>query len=325
MAAERSELCGKILDGKYRILQRIGLGGSGIVFEATCLSDGTIVAVKMLRPQFIRNLDLDYRLRREAEISRCVRHPGIIPVIDQGTLIDGSPYMVMRRMYGESLSRLLLRVRSLRPDHVIAITLRLATILHSVHCAGYTHRDIKPEHILLNRSTTGDLLVYLLDFGVCASSHVSEEDKNRELGKVFGTPTYVSPEQAAGNPNVDGRSDLFSLGIVLFETLTGCMPFSGTSIPKLLLSILRQDAPRLRTVNPAVTPELEDIVASLLSRDPEERLPSARVLSRVLRPLAKRRRESEREVAGMLQVTSHISDFAPTVRCRIPYTSRKAA
>jgi serine/threonine protein kinase len=325
MPAERSELCGKTLDGKYRVLQRIGLGGSGIVFEATSLSDGSVVAVKMLRPQFIRNLDLDRRLRREAEVSRRVHHPGIIPVIDQGTLLDGSPYIVMRRMYGESLSRLLLRVQGLRSDHVIAITLRLATILHSVHCAGYTHRDVKPEHILLNRSTTSDLLVYLLDFGVCASSHVSEDDKNRELGKVFGTPTYVSPEQATGDPNVDGRSDLFSLGIVLFETLTGRMPFSGTTIPKLLLSIVRQDAPRPRTINPAITPELDDIVASLLSREPEERLQSARVLSRVLTPLAKNRRNSEREVAAMLHVTSHISDFAPTVRCRIPYTPMKAA
>lgn len=325
MPVERSELCGQTLDKKYRVLRRIGLGGSGIVFEASCLSDGTVVAVKMLRPQFVRNFDLDHRLRREAEVSRRVRHPGIIPVIDQGTLFDGSPYIVMRRMYGESLSRLLLRVRGLRSDHVIAIALRLATILHSVHCAGYTHRDIKPEHILLNRSTTGDLLVYLLDFGVCATSNASEDDKNRELGKVFGTPVYVSPEQAAGNPNVDGRSDLFSLGVVLFEALTGCMPFSGTTIPKLLLSILRQDAPRIRTINPSITEELDDIVASLLSRDLEERLPSARLLSRVLAPLAKRKREREREVASMLQVTSHISDFAPTVRCRIPYTPMKAA
>ncbi len=325
MPAERSELCGKTLDGKYRVLHRIGLGGSGIVFEATCLSDRSVVAVKMLRPQFIRNVDLNHRLRREAEVSRRVRHPGIIPVIDQGTLIDGSPYIVMRRMYGESLSRLLLRVRGLRSDHVMAIALRLAPILHSVHSAGYTHRDIKPEHILLNRSTTGNLLVYLLDFGVCASSRMSEDDRNRELGKVFGTPVYVSPEQAAGNPDVDGRADLFSLGIVLFEALTGRMPFSGTTIPKLLLSILRQDAPRTRTINPDITPELDDIVASLLSREPEERLSSARVLSRVLAPLLKDRRDSEHDVAAMLQVTSHISDFAPTVRCRIPYTPMKAA
>ncbi|MBN1653313.1 MAG: serine/threonine protein kinase [Deltaproteobacteria bacterium] len=325
MAGERLELCGKTLDGKYRILRRIGLGGSGIVFEATCISDDAIVAIKMLRPEFIRNFDLDNRLRREAEVSRRVRHPGIIPVIDQGTLLDGSSYIVMRRMYGESMSRLLLRVGELRPDHVIAITLRLATILHSVHCAGYIHRDIKPEHILLNRSANGDLLVYLLDFGVCASSYLSEKEKEREFGKVFGTPTYVSPEQASGNPDVDGRSDLFSLGVVLFEALTGRLPFAGVSIPKLLLSIVRKDAPRLRFVNPKIEPALDDIVASLLAREPEARLPSARVLSRALKPMALTRRQSEREVAAQLHVTSHISDFAPTVRCRIPIARMKAA
>jgi eukaryotic-like serine/threonine-protein kinase len=325
MPGERSELCGTILDGKYLVRHRIGLGGSGIVFEANCVSDQSVVAVKMLRPQFIRNDDLDNRLRREAEVSRRVRHPGIIPIIDQGTLHDGSTYIVMRRMYGESLARLLLRLRGLGPELTKAIMLRVAGILHSVHSAGYIHRDIKPEHILLNRSATGDLLVYLLDFGVCTSLFTSEKEKQRESGKVFGTPTYVSPEQATGNPNVDGRSDLFSLGVVLFETITGRVPFHGNTIPKLLLSVIGQDAPRLRTFSPNVEPELERIVALLLARDPNVRLGSARRLSRQLIPLTQNRRESERALASMLQVTSRISDFAPTVRCRIPIMRRKAA
>jgi eukaryotic-like serine/threonine-protein kinase len=325
MPGERTELCGKTLDGKYLVRHRIGLGGSGVVFEANCLSDQSVVAIKMLRPQFVKNIDLDNRLRREAEVSRRVRHPGIIPIIDQGTLHDGSPFIVMRRMYGESLARLLQRVRGLGPELTKTITLRIAGILHSVHSAGYIHRDIKPEHILLNRSATEDLLVYLLDFGVCASSFVSEKEKQRESGKVFGTPTYVSPEQAAGNPHIDGRSDLFSLGVVLFETLTGRVPFSGTTIPKLLLSIIGQDAPRLKTLFPDIEPELDHVVASLLARDPIDRIASARVLSRALVPLTQNRRESERALASMLHVTSRISDVAPTVRCRIPVMRKKAA
>lgn len=325
MSSERSELCGEILGGKFRIIRRIGLGGTGVVFEATSISDGSIVAVKMLRAEFATNLDLGMRLLREAEVSRKVRHPGVIPVLAHGTLSDSSPFIVMRRMYGESLSRLLLRYKGLPSPCVAALTIRIASILHSVHCAGYTHRDIKPEHILLNRSTTGDLLVYLLDFGICASSHMSQQDRQRELGKVFGTPTYVSPEQAAGKIDVDGRADLFALGIVLFETITGGLPFSGSTVPKLLLRIMRQDAPRIRSLIPTIEPDFDDIVARLLSRSPENRPSSARALSRLLLPIARDRYRSERNIASLLQITSHITDMAPTIRCRIPVSNIRAA
>ncbi len=315
---ERSELCGQVIDGRYKIVRRIGIGGTGVVFEANCTFDGSKVAIKTLRPCFLHHIDLGTRLRREAEVSKRVAHPGVIKALDEGTLYDGSPYIVMPLMYGESLSRILLRMNELPQLEVAALTSRVATILHSAHVAGYVHRDVKPEHILLNRSATGELTVHLLDFGVCASATASEEEKKRECGKVFGTPSYVSPEQASGLANVDGRADLFSLGIVMFEALSGRVPFSGSTVSKLLLRIIRDDAPRVSDVVDGIDPNLDMIVSRLLARDPKNRLPSARALSRALAPLMGDRRPVERGLAEMLNETSRVLDTAPTVRCTVP-------
>jgi serine/threonine-protein kinase len=321
---ERADLCGQTLDDRYEIVRRIGLGGTGVVFEANCTFDGSKVAVKTLRPCFLNHIDLGTRLRREAEVARRVAHPGILKILDVGTLRDGSPYVVMPLMFGESLARMLLRTTELPGEEVAALTSRVAAILHSAHCTGYVHRDVKPEHILLNSSATGDLTVHLLDFGVCASSTASEEEKKRENGKVFGTPSYVSPEQASGQSNVDGRADLFSLGIVMFEALSGRVPFSGSTVSKLLLRIIRDDAPRLRDVVPEIDPGLDLVVSRLLARDPKERLPSARSLSRALAPFISDRRTVERRLASMLHETSNVADGAPTVRCTVPQQQKVA-
>lgn len=322
---ERSELCGRLLDGRYLIQRRIGLGGTGIVFEAGCVTDGGAVAVKMLQPGFAQNPDLRRRLQREAEVARKVPHPGIIPVLDEGVLADGSPYLVMPRMYGESLSRLLLRRGRLACCEASALGARVASILHSVHAAGFVHRDVKPEHVLLNRDAVGELTVYLLDFGVCTSQAAPAEELQQELGKVFGTPSYVSPEQASGRPQVDGRADLFSLGVVMFEALTGRLPFNDRPVSKLLLSIIHADAPRLSAILPSVEPELESAVGRLLEREPEDRFENGRAAARALLPPPAEQAESERRIAALVNANSRITDLAPTVRRRVPTPRRQAA
>jgi serine/threonine protein kinase len=311
---ERAELCGQVLSNRYRIVKRIGLGGTGVVFEAADLHERRRVAIKTLRPCFVSHIDLGIRLKREAEVARNVPHPGIVRVHDQGMLDDGSPFIVMPLMQGESLSRLLLRVGELGEPQVAALVTRVAAILHSAHAAGYVHRDVKPEHILLNRSDTGDLIVHLLDFGVCAAHSAPAEEKQREVGKVFGTPSYVSPEQAAGLADVDARADLFSLGIVMFEALSGRVPFSGSTVSKLLVRIIRADAPRVREVAPQVSPHFDQLVACLLAREPAERFPSARALARALAPYLVERKIIERGIASNLQLTSQLSDTAPTLQ-----------
>lgn len=315
---ERLELCGQTLAGRYELLRRIGVGGTGVVFEGRSLEDDSSIAVKTLRPCYVNHIDLGTRLRREAEVSRRVAHPGVVRVYDEGTLEDGSPFIVMPLLTGESLARLLGRMDQLDFPEVAAISSRVAAILHVAHGAGYVHRDVKPEHILLNRTPEGDLGVHLLDFGVCASQDASDDEKGRENGRVFGTPSYVSPEQASGEPNVDGRADLFSLGIVMFEALCGRLPFSGATVTKLLLRIIRDDAPPLRDARRDVDAGFERIVSRLLQRERRDRLPSARALARALGPYVGVRADTERRVAGMLQGGVFGEEGVATLRAAEP-------
>ncbi len=310
---ERSELRGTVLDGRYRVGAPIGVGGTGVVFEATRLRGGETVVVKTLRPRFANQPDLCTRLVREAEVSRAVRHPSVLPAYDEGILPDGSPYVVFPLIRAESLSRFLRRHGHVEGREMAAILMRVASALHSSHQAGYVHRDIKPEHILLDRSAEGRLQVYLIDYGVCAAHSAPSHERERERGRVFGTPSYVSPEQASGNPYVDGRADLFGLGITAYECLTGRLPFSAHNVTDLLRRILREDAPRVRMYNPACPQGVDDIVAQLLARDPEARVPSARRLSRLLAPLVPNRALTERRLSERLVVGHYDTERRNTI------------
>jgi serine/threonine-protein kinase len=311
---ERVELRGQILDGRYRIGNAIGLGGTGIVFEAERLATLERVVIKMLRPTHAGNPDLVSRVRREVEVARRVFHPGIVPVIDHGTLYDESPYLVMRHMRSESLASYLKRCGPLNGPQVSVIMARLASILHSVHRHGYVHRDIKPEHILLNRGGYGELDVHLLDFGVCAAETAPADERARERGRVYGTPSYASPEQASGNPYVDARADLFGVGITMFEALTGKLPYTGADVTAVLRRIIREDAPRAKYLSPYVDDEMDCLIAKLMSRTPATRHPSARALMRALDPWLGNRIQTERVLAATLQVAPDTSSIRPTAR-----------
>jgi len=312
--AERGELRGQILDGRYRIGNAIGMGGTGIVFEAERLATLEPVVIKMLRPTHCGNPDLMSRVRREIEVARRVFHPGIVPVIDHGTLYDESPYLVMKYMRSESLSSYLRRCGPLNGPQIAVIVARLASILHSVHRHGYVHRDIKPEHILLNRAGYGELEVHLLDFGVCAAESAPPDERARERGRVYGTPSYSSPEQASGNPFVDARADLFAVGITMFEALTGKLPYTGPDVTAVLRRIIREDAPRSRYLSPYVDEQMDRLVAKLMSRAPATRYPSARALMRALDPWLADRIRTERGLAATLQVSADTSSIRPTVQ-----------
>jgi serine/threonine protein kinase len=306
---ERSDLRGRTLDGRYRLGDILGIGGTAVVFEADRLSDGEPVVVKVLRPTFVDNPDLVRRLRREIEVFRNVRHPGLVPMYDEGILsgfpgADGSPYLVMERVYGECLQRLLRRTGTLSADLVGAIAMRVASILHAAHAQGYVHRDVKPEHILMDRDENGSLRVRLLDFGVCASVRAPKDERDREIGRVFGTPSYVSPEQASGDPDVDARADVFGLGIVMFEALTGRLPFSGSNVANLLRRIIREDAPRAALIRQDLHHAFDAVVAASLARDPEDRFPSMRSLSRALNPIVADRASIDRRLTSVLRFES---------------------
>jgi serine/threonine-protein kinase len=313
-STERAELTGTVLDEKYQIGRRIGVGGTGVVFDALRLADGETVVVKTMRPMFVDNHDLRRRLRREAEVARTVHHPGIVPVLDEGVLSDGSPYIVMTKICAESLSRMILREGTLAPEEAVAIAMRVASILHAVHAHGYVHRDVKPEHVLLRENEHGGLDVLLLDFGVCAAETAPEDEKERERGRVFGTPTYVSPEQASGRPEVDARADVYGLGVLLFESLVGRVPFSAANVTALLKRIIREDAPRVGLLRQSIDRELDAVIARALAREPGQRFTTARALSRALAPHARDRWQTERALMQRLAYAGRpaAADARPT-------------
>lgn len=314
---ERSELSGQTLDGRFRVGPRLAGGGTGIVFDGMCLHSHKPVALKTLRPHLIHQTDLATRLRRELEVSRSVLHPGIVRFFGEGTLPDGSPYLVMPRLRGVSLGRLMDRYGELPTHIVLLIASRLSSVLHSAHMAGYVHRDVKPEHVLLTETPQRELRVHLLDFGVCWSAAADAAERKRESGRVFGTPHYVSPEQAAGESIVDGRADMFGLGVVMFEALTGSVPFSASTITKLLVKIIRDDAPRVADLI-EIEPAVDELVAQLLARQPEARIQSARALSRALLPYAPLRAEAERQLLSYVRETCGASASSATVERKAP-------
>ena len=318
---ERTDLTGRTLDGLYQVGPRPGGGGTGIVFEGLCLQTHKSIAIKTLRPHLIQHLDLGTRLRRELEVSRRVVHPGMVRFISDGMLEDGSPYLAMPLLRGVSLGRLLLRYGELPAPIVLLLASRLASVLHSAHMAGYVHRDVKPEHVLLSETQRGELRVHLLDFGVCWSATADEDERRRESGRVFGTPSYVSPEQAAGEVKIDGRADLFGLGVVMFEALTGSVPFAATTVTKLLLRIIRDDAPSVRELID-VDERVDALVGQLLMRDPERRMPSARALSRALLPFAAARVGAERQLLTLLRDTYGADTTSETLERSAPTKQR---
>ena len=298
---DRAELEGTILDNKYRLGEPIGFGGTGVIFAAERVVDGDPVVVKTLRPSFAERSDLCVRMMREAEVARAVPHAGVVPVYDTGALPDGTPYLVMRWVYGEPLLDLLRRERKLSVAEACVISMRVADILQRVHGFGYIHRDVKPEHVLLRRTGQGNLSVMLLDFGVCASERAPLEEKLAEKGRVYGTPSYCSPEQASGNPFLDGRSDAFGLGVVMFEMLCGRTPFRGKDVTALLRRIIREDAPRLSMVAPRVPRALDEIVADMLARDVNRRPDSMRAIAHRLSEFVRNRTGVERGIAARLR------------------------
>jgi len=311
---ERAGLRGAVLEGRYRVGAFIGVGGTGVVFEATDEWTGRVVVIKTMRPIFAYNASLVGRLRREAEVAQRVVHPGIVPVLDQGLLPDSSPFLVLERLHAESLNRLLRRHGTLSGADTAIIALRVAAILHRAHNHGYVHRDVKPEHVMLDRGPAGELLVWLLDFGVCTSDRASAEEKSQERGRVFGTPSYVSPEQASGDPDVDGRADIYGLGVTMYECLTGEVPFTAPSVTGLLRRIIREDPPHVRRLAPHVDVALDELVARAMARTREGRFVNARAFGRAIAPFVQGRLSLERDLAGRLCTGTAHPDGLRTVR-----------
>jgi hypothetical protein len=218
---------GSVVAGKYRLGRMLGTGASGVIHQATRLSDNAPVALKLLRAAVAHDTVASDRLRREAEALGLTWHPNIVEVFEHDHLPDGTAYLVMEQLEGESLATRLRRAGPVPPSEVVLILSQLCDALGAVHAAGVIHRDVKPSNIFLHRRSEDDeMQVKLLDFGIARVEWA--ETRLTNMGAPLGTPGYMSPEQEQGG-DIDMRSDLFAAGAVIYECLTGELLASGVS------------------------------------------------------------------------------------------------
>src|SRR5262245_55628409 len=253
---------GDTLDDRFELAERAGSGGMGEVFRAWDQVLGQAVAVKVLHREHAAGAE---RFLREGQLLARFSHPSIVRYMAQGTAPSGAPYLVMEWLEGEDLGARLRRGR-LGIHEVLTLMAGAAKALSAVHDHGIVHRDLKPTNLFL---VHGDVAqVKLLDFGI---ARVSDATQMTRSGAVLGTPAYMAPEQAKSEQRVDARADVFALGCVLFECLTGRPAFVGTSFMNLLLKVVLGDVPPVRELAPEVPPALDALCARMLAKDPDER------------------------------------------------------
>ncbi|HJL15357.1 MAG TPA: serine/threonine-protein kinase, partial [Sandaracinaceae bacterium LLY-WYZ-13_1] len=279
-------LVGRELDGRYRVTGRIAHGGMGDIYEARHLALGRAVAVKVLAPAYARDEEALQRFAREAEATARLHHPNIVGILDVGRLDDGSPYLVMERLEGEDLADRIEREAPLPPRRVAELLAPVARALDAVHAQGLLHRDIKPENVFLARDAEGTVTPKLLDFGLAALREAPGRERLTRADVVVGTPHYVSPEAAQGDP-LDERGDVYALGVIAYELLCGVLPFEGERPMALLVRKVRRPAPSLaRRTGRRFDARLEALLARCLSRTPARRPASCGAFVRALAEIA---------------------------------------
>jgi serine/threonine-protein kinase len=259
--------------GRYAILERVGQGGMAEVYRARDELLGRDVAVKVLSERFSRDRSFVERFRREAQAAANLNHPNIVSLFDYGADED-TYFIVMEFIDGSSLSDIVRREGALMPERAAEIASDVARALDRAHAQGLVHRDIKSGNIMITR--TGQTKV--TDFGIARAVGRDGEQTMTQTGMVIGTAAYLSPEQAQGNP-VDGRSDVYSLGVVLFEMLTGSTPFSGDTALSIAYKHVREDPPRPSELNRDVSPQLDAVTLKALAKNPDNRYSSAAEMS----------------------------------------------
>ncbi|HEY6555749.1 MAG TPA: serine/threonine-protein kinase [Polyangiaceae bacterium] len=274
---------GEVIDGKYRIDQALAFGGMGVVCAATHVELETRVAIKLVRPELASNADATTRFLNEAKAAATLKGEHVSRVIDFGTLPSGSPYMVMEYLHGSDLWSLVANQGPLPAVTSVDYVLQACEALAEAHAARIIHRDIKPENLFLTERPDGTCSIKVLDFGI--SKQLEAVDRaltNPNNG--LGSPYYMSPEQMCTPSEVDARTDIWSIGCVLYVLLTGQLPFYCESIAAVCAKVLNERPPPLRNVRPDVSPELEGIVFRCLQKERAMRFQDVAELVTALAP-----------------------------------------
>lgn len=269
--------------GAYHILGFVAAGGMGEIYAAQRFKDdgsrSQPVALKVITAEFANDWRIIERFKREARISKAIRSKHVVRVYEFGESPDGHAFLSMELLTGEELFDSLHRNKTIPPDELAKLALQVLKGLHQIHQSGFVHRDIKPENIFLARTPEGDEIVKILDFGIAKRADQKSDPLLSVVGQIYGTPQYLAPEQAV-NPDVDHRADLYSLGVVLYECVTGSLPFDGDSSYALILAHQSQDPPPLPS---SVDPEFAAIITRALAKDPDDRFQSALEMGQTLK------------------------------------------
>jgi serine/threonine-protein kinase len=266
--------------GKYKILDQIGEGGMGVVYRAEHVTLGSPAAIKVLLPQFTRDTTVVDRFFTEAKATGAIRHVSIVQIYDYGRIPNGQAYIAMELLRGEDLTSFIARHRVVDPKVAVQICLQMLSALEAAHLIGIVHRDIKPDNIYLVRdpSAPGAIRIKILDFGIAklVGDQLGANPKLKTKGdSILGTPAYMAPEQCRGGAEIDARADLYAVGCILFEMLTGRPPFLAEGGGETMAMHIYEQPPRLHQLAPGLPAELDALLAMLLAKSPDERTPSA--------------------------------------------------
>jgi len=260
--------------GKYKIIEEVGRGGFAVVYKAVDTTLDRTVALKSLDPRLSGEPTFAERFQREAKLAANLKHPNVVMIHEFGWEA-GTGYMAMEFLEGRTLKEMILKEGTLTSRRIVNIVGQIASALDYAHGRGLVHRDVKPSNIMVG----ADDHVTVMDFGIAKAATLTGLTTT---GQIFGTPEYMSPEQVQGADKPDARSDIYSLGVVVFEMLAGEVPFSGTTPLSIMVSHANKPPPRLSEINPDVPPAVEAVLLKALAKRPEGRYSQAGELSRAL-------------------------------------------
>ena len=283
---------GDVLAGKYRVERLLGVGGMGVVVCAHHLQLDERVALKFLRPEALENAEAVARFVREARAAVKIKSEHVARIIDVGTLETGAPYIVMEYLEGGDLHARLAQQGPLPVEQAAEFVLQACEAIAEAHALGIVHRDLKPANLFCVRRADGLLAVKVLDFGISKLTGLSASNRDMAMTRtqsMMGSPYYMSPEQMQSSKGVDARADIWALGVILFELLTGHVPFQGEAIPELVLNIVNSPTPSLRAFRPDVPPALEAVVGKCLEKNRDARYGNIAELAHAISPFAPKR------------------------------------
>jgi len=279
-------LVGRILDGKYRILEPLGEGGMAQVYTAEHLVLEHLVAIKFLRRELAIEPEIAERFAREAKTIAQLNSEHVVKVLDVGYLDGAGPFMVMEHLDGEDLQTRLGRCGPLPLAEAVGYVIQAAAGLDQAHRKHIVHRDLKPENLFLARSQQGLEIIKLLDFGISRQTG-NALSRLTQPQVAIGSPNYMAPEQLMGSDGIDARADVWSLGVVLYRLVTGALPFSGQSIAEVYARILHTEPAKPSDVCPGLPHAFDELVLRCLKKAPADRPPNVRALALALREIVR--------------------------------------